>query len=295
MASARGAGFLILVALGAAFGAVRSGKDALGRQDTAPRQISASAPATELPDGAWVTLRGRIAPSTLWQQASFGDAVVAYQLEGGTEGLVIVVPLSMAEPLRDPQLWKRAGLVAAVLGAVKDAGADAQEAEAEPAPATLAYIAEERELTGLVFDPKAALNTEKVEIGTARVKITGFGSYCSSNTCGSNVRAIVIGHKPPQRSSSTTEMLGWAALAIASLFFAIRLLRGPRVAFVAAPSVTRGAQLAGEQCAECSKSILSDNHGSHCAECGAALHVKGCLGAHAASAHPKAPSEPYRG
>lgn len=124
------------------------------------------------------------------------------------------------------------------------------------------------------------------------MKITGFGSYCSANTRGANVRVIVIGQKPPPRSSSTIEMLGWAALAIGSIFFAVRLLRGVRVAFVAAP-VARGGQLAGEECAECKVSILSDSHGAHCPECGVALHTKRCLAAHRA-AHRTPPIEPYR-
>ena len=287
MSSPRLVGFLALVTLGFAVLAVTTGMKATGHHDTAPRAIDASVTASAIDDAAWVTAHGHIDPATLFRSGG----LAAFRLQEREDGLVFVVRVQ-GTPLEDDALWKRAGVLGAIAEAVKKADREARDAgEEEPTElpaATEAYLTGEHELTGAVFAPEVGMNTGTVEVGAESMKLTGvFGSYSGATRCPSPLRAVVVGEKPPTRVANLGATAGYGVLAVLGLGLVVFLVRPAKVT----PMAPRGAQIAGETCDVCDRTLVLEKDGVLCETCTNAVHAR-CLGKHART-HRKA--EPYRG
>lgn len=283
MSSPRLVGFLVLLTLGFAGLALTSGLKATRHHDSAPRAIDASVEAASIDDAAWITAHGHIDPSTLFRS---GD-LAAFRLLERADGLVFVVRVA-GSPLEKEALWKRAGILGALLDAKNAVERDGGPEEPVTLDAeTEAYLLAGHELTGAVFAPEAGTNTGTVSVGAESMKLTGiFGSYSSKTRCPAPLRAVIVGEKPPGRAAEYGATLGYAVLAIVGLGLVILLLRPAR----SAPVAPRGAQIAGETCDVCDRSIVIETDGVLCETCTTAVHAR-CLGKHA-SVHAK--PAPYR-
>lgn len=237
-------------------------------------------------DGSWVRGDGTIDPSTLFRSGN----LVAFRMRERNDGVVYVVRNEGA--LSDEKLWRPGGLKGLLLDAKKKADHTPDE-PGELSSTTRAYLEAGHSFDGMVVDPDGMMRDGTIEMGGDKMKLTGmFGSYASATSCPRPVRAILVGELPPSRGSTFLKALvlvigALVSFAVAAMLGLRRTVPEPAPVPAAAP---RGPQLAGEECAACDQTIVTDSQGAICPSCARPVHAS-CLARHVTT---HGPTVPYR-